>query len=611
MRGRHRPELICRQPPGAAPWEIVLTADEDPSPDAVEQNGKPLKMITRGDWRLSTFGGELAISFGNGDSIDVPLFDGSPLIFKLSNDWTGDGRRVWTLTRGHFIVIAPSEWTREGHVPVAPEVCTDSNFIAHFFFRDGNEPREEVGGFVGHEIVTSGAGLDLTGERVFDDSCEGDLFIGEPPSLKPSQAVVWARVGEERKNGWSGENFKPAKTELADVLAGRQGRFFVRVYDAQARLLDSGQFRYLRALRQIMVNGAPYTPETLLQPPPPGHPPTKVRFVGAAGAALTPILPSAASLAAEIKGAVVVGAATDADDLSCALETDGGTVNTILELPRVWWRLKHAGQGAEEPWRDREITMTREEFREAADRNAVVELRVPKRVGSALVGFGDGADRVYPSKRNPGRKRDDAHRRATIEVPLADFGDYTQIDQWLADDAQFSVRFDLSGTEARPETLSLVRVQADSRPEIVRFKSGEQAVAAGDPVTLCWTTRNAERVRVVLEPGIGRVETNGEHQITPSQTTTFTLSLKASGMDDVSKRLTVKVHPSRSEVGNLTARVQRAPSGWRVGRGFSRDELRAAGLTTPEARRRSFPVDERRRSSHRINVEALEELMNA
>ena len=588
----------------------MLTADEASLPDAVQQNGKPLETVNRGEWRLSRFTGQISVSFRDGDSIDVPLFNRRPMIFKLSNDWTGDGRQVRAMTKGHFIVIAPCERMRERdrHQFGEPEGCSDTRFAAHFFFRDGSESDEDTGSLAGHKVALTASGFELDGDSLFDDSGEGDLFVGKPPLLKAAQGVVWARVGEERPDGWT-KKFKPAQTELADVLAGRQGRLFIRVYDAEG-LLDSGQFRYLSDLGQIVVDEAPYTRDTLLVPPPSGHRPTPVRFAGADGAALAPILPSDSAHAAEVEGGVAVEPDPDADDFSCALETEAGRVDIVLELPRIWWRLEQGGDEAEEGWRDREMTMTRQEFRESASRNALVRIRVPKRVKSALVGFGDDADRAYRSKKHHGRARDD-HHRAYVQLPLADFGDYIQIDQWLADDALFNVRFDFSDTKPKPKTLSLIRVQADPTPEIVGFTSGEQTVTAGDSVTLRWTTRNAECIRAVLEPDIGQVEPKGEVQITPSETTTCTLRLTAPGMDDVTKRLTVKVHPPRREVLNPTAGVRRATGGWRNGRGFSHDELQAAGLTVSEARRRSIRVDGRRRSSHRINVEALGSLIDA
>lgn len=43
----------------------------------------------------------------------------------------------------------------------------------------------------------------------------------------------------------------------------------------------------------------------------------------------------------------------------------------------------------------------------------------------------------------------------------------------------------------------------------------------------------------------------------------------------------------------------------RLGRGFSPDELKEAGLTAADARTLRLPVDRKRRTSHEENVDAL------
>ena len=43
----------------------------------------------------------------------------------------------------------------------------------------------------------------------------------------------------------------------------------------------------------------------------------------------------------------------------------------------------------------------------------------------------------------------------------------------------------------------------------------------------------------------------------------------------------------------------------RLGRGFSRDELREVGLSLKEARRYGIPIDPRRRTKHEENIEML------
>jgi large subunit ribosomal protein L13e len=45
----------------------------------------------------------------------------------------------------------------------------------------------------------------------------------------------------------------------------------------------------------------------------------------------------------------------------------------------------------------------------------------------------------------------------------------------------------------------------------------------------------------------------------------------------------------------------------REGRGFSREEIRRAGLTLHEMRRLGIPVDKRRKTSHPTNVQTLKE----
>lgn len=66
-------------------------------------------------------------------------------------------------------------------------------------------------------------------------------------------------------------------------MGARQGRFLLRVYDKQVAMLDGVQFRYLRDLREIQVNGEPYSEDTLLVPSAAGHPATSVRFMGVDG----------------------------------------------------------------------------------------------------------------------------------------------------------------------------------------------------------------------------------------------------------------------------------------------------------------------------------------
>ena len=56
--------------------------------------------------------------------------------------------------------------------------------------------------------------------------------------------------------------------------------------------------------------------------------------------------------------------------------------------------------------------------------------------------------------------------------------------------------------------------------------------------------------------------------------------------------------------------VRNARGAWRPGKGFSRDELREAGLNLTDAARLRIRVDKRRRNAHPMNVATLEEAKN-
>ncbi len=586
--------------------------------DRGSDDGDSLEIVNR-ECCLSSFRGRLSIRFEDGerDDLPFPLFDGKPLIFELRTDWNGNGRRVHKITDGYFVVIVPNDWRRKGHAPVERQGCTDRSFTAHYFYRSKDGTAEDVGGFEGYDFPLTAA-VKLSGESAFDDSEKGELFVGNtPPKLTPAPGVVWARVGEEEEGdgGWKGENFNPAERSLAEVLNGRQGWFFVRVYDAEPELMDSVEFRYLRGLREILVNGERYGEHTLLVPLPTGYPPTTVRFSGADGAIVRPIPLSETMCVDAREDSLIVPPHRDADRISCVLESDAGRVDIELTLPRIWWRMEHE-EGEPGAWRDTSLEMTRQEFRRRADEKAAIWLSLPQRVESAAIGF----DNELNQKLNLYKKNGN-----DVEIRLDDFVDHKQIDRPLNEEASLNI-----GCGEYVSTL--IRVAADPAPEIVSFTSEPAAVFAGDVATLRWTTRHAEPGSVAIHPGIDSVESSGNLDVTPLRTTTYRLTLGASDTNNVTMAVTVAVNGPPRTGETLFARVPRAnhgSRGWRRGKGFSRGELQAVpdllgesafddsekgklfvGDATAGGARRSIPIDGRRRSMHRVNVETLGRLVD-
>ena len=586
-----RPELVCRKIPASACREVILTADEECQLAAAHLEGAPLD-CTNGQCRIPSLKGRLTVSSQDGQEHVLPLFEGEPLIFKLRKNWAGEGRRTSGITNGHFIVIAPNTWQRTGHAPVEADGCADPAFRAHYFHRDATASDAGVDGFREWNDSSVAAGIELTGRRIHDDSDEGELFVGDPPGLKSSLDIEWARVGEEATNGW-GKNFLPHRQSLPEVLDGREGRFFLRVYDSEVSMLDSVAFRHLPSLRQIHVNGAEYAQDTVLVPRSTGYPLMAVRFVGADGSTLSPVLPVGARQKALPSGAIEVPPHPDADHMTCSLGSDVRSVNIILDLPRIWWRLE---DGRTDPgaWRDTPLAMTREEFRRHAYSNATISL-LSKRQTSVRAGFDDELDQTY---------------RRTIEddriaIPLVHFVDHAQIDRRLNDDACFNVEW------AR-EIVPLIVISADPMPEIDSFTAEPATVFLGEETVLEWMTRNADDARVAIHPDAGVVETDGTYTVRPAETTKYTLTLSVLGTDDISRTATVTVvSPTTTSDERPIPRVMSTGGGWRTGKGFTSSEIQDAGLTVKEAADRSIPIDRRRRTSHRANVEAIRSMLDA
>ena len=406
-----RPQLMCRRKAGA--WQVIVSGNEECPIKGVRLGDQDLEVINQ-ECPIDSLEGHLVTWSENGDKREVALFNGEPLIFKFSKNWKGT--EISQITNGHFIVIAPAEWTRVGdrRDTGGAEPCKDEKFRAHFFSRNKNDSDEEIKGFEGQPPLPVGLSIEWDGERVVDDSGKGILFVGDAPKPKSLPGVEWARVGEERKGGWKGKNFKLKEIKtLAEVLNGREGRFFLRIYNAHGAMLDSEPFRYMSQLKEIRVDGKPYTADTAIAPSlTAGYSPTEICFMGRDGNTLTPKLSSQSPLVT-MEGDIIriPRPHPDADCISCNLGTEAGGVKIELQLPRIWWRLESDGDDAGE-WSDKPITMTREKFRTLAREDIRISI-LSKRCKLVHAGFNDKRDKQYSRK-----EQDEC-----IQIPLYEFDD--------------------------------------------------------------------------------------------------------------------------------------------------------------------------------------------
>ena len=540
---RPKPELKCRKA-DSLQWEVVLSTAEECGIKEVRHDDKHLEMVD-GECSLPSLAGNLYIVYEDRETDELSLFNGMPLMFKLRNNWSGHGRKVGGLTNGHYIVIVPSCWSRKGHIPVEASGCTDTGYKAHYFHVTQDSSTDDVGGFAEYDMSLTDSYIELEGCRVYDDSDEGELFVGAIPKLKTISDVVWVRIGEEKKDGW-GKNFKltdqPTDQSLAEVLDGRQGRFYIRVYDDDVKLLDSDEFRYLRDLREISVNGEAYTENTLLVPPYSGRERTELRFIGENGHNIRPILPQSVTNAkVRQDGVVIVDPDPNADTIPCDLNACGvNTVRSVVKLSRVWWQID-AGEGIPDKWKDTPLVTTQAKLREYAESDAMIRVRLPRRISSVRVGFGGNSHRTLKTG-----ETDEFRNCRETELQLNRFIDDSELDpnQPLNEDASLDIQFERT-------VLKLVQIRVDHTPEIISFTSKPSEITIGRKVTLHWKTRSTESCNVIISPEIGRVTTSGNEEITLYETLKFTLRLEAVGFKETAKSVTVKVHPLKDYDGAL------------------------------------------------------------
>ena len=406
---------------------------------AVHHDGDRLEE-TGGEFVLPRFVGKVTV-IGE-DGIHHDLHVEQPLIFKFPQEWRGDGRKVRGITKGHYIVMVPREqdW-RADDASVEPAPCQDDKFIAHFVYHEGDTesvPRgldPDVSGLLAHSFTLEGA-------SVHDDSDQGVLYVGDPPELKCDHGIVWALVGEEGRKGWI-EPFQPDVQSLREVLGGRQGHMFIRVYDENTDLQDSAEFRYHRGLREIRVNDQPYTGDTVIAPSATGHSVATIEFVTTDHGLLRPGADPENGELSIVGNKVVVPAVPDPDRFSFTLASDGGETPCVIVLPRIWWRLQARGQDPAD-WSDQPLRMTRDEFRDHADAETVLLLRLPGPVTSLSVGFDEG-------QRIPYKGRGSSMR---TEIQLSEFAEYTQIEERLEEDALLTAQW-------KDGDYTLIRITAD------------------------------------------------------------------------------------------------------------------------------------------------------
>lgn len=365
------------------------------------------------------------------------------------------------LFSGDYVVFAHKSCGKRinKEPPREAEQCRYPDFTAHFFSVSKDSERD---GFENCSLPYSR--FSLSGQRFPDDSDLGELFGGDAPQLDDAEkekwrGISWIVVGREN-GGKVLDKFRPEEKTLAEVLGERSGWFFVRIYGAKVKLLDSFDFRRAKDLKNIFVNNQPLGKVAPIVPTKNGHTKTIVQFEGD-----LPVRPADDSngicKAAENKNTFAVLPHPDNDETKWVLGSGENRVESEILLPRIWWKFIEE-EGKEGDWQATPIKMKREEF---GAKNEEIRIRFSLRIPEIAVGFGDlnSSDKqTFQTKLSKNRKTCEA------EFRLDSFADYQAIEKRIR--KAMDLRVKLKDSDI---IFSVVRILPDPpppEPELLKIK---------------------------------------------------------------------------------------------------------------------------------------------
>lgn len=431
-----KPELICWKESSA--WIVGVELPEgveslDISQDEIKLecdstygNRYPLRKMELKFEITSSEGGEYTSLVGSHRSY---------LVFKLGNNWEGPGRLVRYSTTGYYLIIAPGDWNRDEEISGLPSIIPESTqfegFKAHFFYLETDGISKIVFNTLdGNQVQVDSKHprFKLLGKEICDVSEDkGSLFVEEPPLIQSlSVPKGWNDiglivVGEEggKGNRWR-ESFVPDSSirdqrNLLDLISERSGWYFLRIYDRNNALVESMDFRFLKNLQSIRIEGC-----SSCLPGPNGYENIFIRFVHHPGCEVELIDMDKQQLfdvQRENGQTTVTVPANPALDVSNWTIVDGNArVDVTTIIGRMWWSFWTL-ESVPSTWTDKSIPLFRKDF-SAVTNNALwlklPRLRFTRNIG---VGFNQTKKRFYEVKVGSGE----------VAIPLRDFSDCEEI----------------------------------------------------------------------------------------------------------------------------------------------------------------------------------------
>lgn len=435
---RLKPEIICWK--RERQWIPAVEVPEEyfeGSILAVLQNGESLTQDdgSREGYRsLKEACGQVVVRWNKDEVVEEHqiALEGNYLLFKLSGQHQNQGRRVKSSSSGSYLVIAPEKWQRDatfsGPPPVTPETVSLIGYQAHFFkLEKGGDERIAFRTPEGKSVVieSKASRFELVG-TCLNDVTEGmgPLFGERLPQVRALEDQAWKGVvtvviGEEGSGQGSWRKpFSPTsegtQQELPHEVAARKWWwYFLRFYDHNDDLIESLDFRFVRALKEIRIHQPSYLP------PENGHRPVRVEFLHDLGCAVQPADGLTSIQIEGEDGQTILTISPDPtyDETRWLVNSEDGTkVEVTILVERLWWAVEDEDKEPSK-WEDQPLTLPRDDF--AATSEKALWLRIPRRrwVDKVLVGFEQLKARPYDVKVT----------EKTVCIPIRDFGDAQEI----------------------------------------------------------------------------------------------------------------------------------------------------------------------------------------
>ncbi len=445
-----RPEVVCWK--DARKWFIGLEIQDEYQEYGgivVTQDGVPIQKDDKGRWVLFQTTGIVQVRWDEIEYQKEIRLDKPCLVFRLSG--MNQGRLVRYATFGYYRVFVPDDWQRDEKISI-PAILSDEpayikNAKAHYFLHErGSDSRIGFRTSTGEAVIipTRASRFELIGNVLLSDASEdiGPLFAGNPPNIKAVDENTWKGVktivlgqeGSGRKRWRTHYNPNPDIIEQSfpvELKNRRGGWYFVRFYDWEDTLVESMDFRFVSALKEIVVH--PHSPLPGLD----GHSSVPIEFVHNSGCVIRLAEGSDESLQVqrtEDKTVAVIPPNHVWDRTRWSINIDGGIhTDSVILAQRVWWAVGDEEVAKVQPhWSDKSIISSREAF--TAKSKQILWLRLPKErwIDTVLVGFAKHSSRIYKVEVT----------KKHVAIPLSDFAGYQELEDkflehslclWIAD----------------------------------------------------------------------------------------------------------------------------------------------------------------------------------